>query len=290
MKHKKLLSAVLACALALSLAAPAFAAGAASSNTYKETDPSSRTSYEIDLDGQFYSPTVRVVVTYAGSKLYVNPTKGLITGVFKDALKDAFDGSATGAPTSLDAYYTLNKETTGDNQINSRGIISTPILIRSDTAMALNVYATGTVKVPDLSEIELVADATASEVTGTTKKAASLEIGGSTNISVDTLADPDTGIKDSNYKFPTQFVIVQGESGAPVKQAKIENPVLVASVSAVDPDDKASNFTMVQARGDLNSNDGVVWKENDTVDMSLVLTFSLATKAATYTPSTPGSP
>lgn len=273
MKHKKLLSTVLAIALAFSLAAPVFATG-----DYSQIEESSRTEYEVDLDGQLYAPVVRVVVTYAGSKLYVNPTKSLIVGKFTDAAKGSTDDNNT----NKDVFYTLNKVTPEDTsdptvERKARSIMSTPILIRSDTEMALNVYATATAKVPESSGINFVADATAS--TGVTGKAASLELGGSKSVAATTAADKDAGFKDSHYVFHKAFPVTASGTD-PVKETKIEAPVVVASISAVDPTYKESNFAIVQARGDLNPSNTVVWTDNDTIDMTVVLTFSLANSAA----------
>lgn len=274
MKHKKLLSTVLAIALAFSLAAPVFAAGG-----YSQIEESSRTEYEVDLDGQLYAPVVRVVVTYVGSKLYVNPTKSLIVGKFTDAAKGSTDDDST----NKDVFYTLNKVTPEDTsdptkERKARSIMSTPILIRSDTEMALNVYATATAKVPEASGISFVPDATDSDA-GVTGKAASLELGGSKSIAATTAADKDSGFKDSHYVFHKAFPVTATGTD-PVKETKIETPVVVASINAVDPTYKESNFAMVQARGDLNPSNTVVWTDNDTIDMTVVLTFSLANSAA----------
>lgn len=150
-KMRKVLTTALAGAMALSLAAPAFA----DVTPVRPLTETSESSFAVELEGMIYTPTIRVQVSDSGS-VYVNPSKSAVAGTMTKAL----DGT-------IDLDYSFKGKT----------LISTPILIRSDTENALKVSATGTATVPTGSEVKL---ANAKATTASDGKVVFLQVGGST--------------------------------------------------------------------------------------------------------------
>lgn len=261
MKMKKFACAALAGAMSLSLAAPAFASTPTPVKPIPETTES---SFQVELEGMIYTPTIRVQVTESGS-VYVNPSKSVVAGTMLKAL----DGT-------IDLDYSFAEQT----------LISTPILIRSDTESALKVSATATATVPKTSEIKL-ADAKAT--TADAGKVVTLQLGGSgtalgnSDALKTTTAQDGTksgGLSMDGVAAVTKAKLVAGTDG---KSAKLETATEVAVIEAatLNKDQTTGKVTTavpqygaVVVTGTANDK-ATNWKETDIVNVSLALTFAL---------------
>ena len=268
MKMKKITCAAVASAMALSMSVPALAAV----TPVKPLVETTESSFQVELEGMTYTPTIRVQVTESGS-VYVNPSKSAVAGTMTKAL----DGT-------IDLDYSFAGQT----------LISTPILIRSDTANALTVSATATATVPKTSGVKL-ADAKAT--TADEGKVVTLQLGGN---SADGLGDsdalkttttpganqgdPDTvtvGLDMTKVPLVTKAKLTAGTDG---KSAKLETATPVATIGAAtlntDPTTKkvttaVPQYGAIVVGGDANSK-ATGWTESDVVNVSLALTFAIA--------------
>lgn len=252
MKIKKLISTALAGAIALSLAAPAFAAA-------ERIEESQASSYEIELSGMIYTPTIRVLVT-PGESLYVNPTGGAVAGTIEDGL---YEGA------NLPFEYGTRNDT----------ILSSPILIRSDTETQIDIYATATATVPEGSGLTLVDES--DDISGTAKQAY-LTIGGSMDLETAELTENGITNDSLSSKSKGALKLPTGGSDPDGKTAELTTATKVAQIaaadySASDDEDGATNkstYGIVVVAGGVNT-DAVGWSEEDVVDITLILTFSL---------------
>lgn len=260
MKAKKVITTALAGVMALSLAVPALAAGPTPVKPVAETTES---SFAVELEGMIYTPTIRVQVTESGS-VYVNPSKSVVAGTMTKAL----DGT-------IDLDYSFAEQS----------VISTPIVIRSDTETALKVSATATATVPKTSEIKL-ADAKATSADD--GKVVTLQLGGSSDIGNSDALKTTTasdGTKSGGIAFDSVTASTKGKLAAATdgKSAKLETAAEVGHIGAatLNKDQTTGKVTtavpqygIVVVTGDANAK-ATNWKETDVVNVSLALTFAL---------------
>lgn len=252
MKLKKIVSGALASALALSLAVPAFAAGTVD----RPLAESAESSFEIELEGMIYTPTIRVQVSETGS-VYVNPSESVVAGTVVKALdgKDNLDYSFDG-----------------------QGVISTPIVIRSDTDKALTVSATATATVPTTSKIILTKTST---LTTKTDNSVYLTVTGSET----PLGDAATiktakGITEASLATPGTNAKL--EPAADGKTAELATAIEVAKINKATQvtDPTTGKVTSVTPQYGVVAVTGTAagkstWTENDVVNVALVLTFGI---------------
>lgn len=274
MKMKKLISGVMAGVMALALAVPAFATAGTVNRPLAE---STESTFEVELEGLIYTPTIRVQVTDSGS-VYVNPSESVVAGVLTKAL----DGT-----TDLD--YSFEDLT----------VVSTPILIRSDTDKALTVSATATAKVPTTSGITL--SATKPGSTETAKKVSlyvtgngSTELGDAAalagrqdttdaNNPVDLPAlDADNAIAGAGAAASnnnTTSVLLAEDATTHVWKATASEASSIAAADQFKTGDKVTSVTpqygVVMIAGDVAPKCNT-WTENDVVNVTVALTFALA--------------
>ena len=210
-----------------------------------------------------YTPTIRVQVTESGS-VYVNPSKSIVAGTMTKAL----DGS-------IDLEYSFAEQT----------LVSTPILIRSDTETALKVSATATATVPKTSEIKL---ADAKGTTADAGKVVTLQLAGSSDIgNSDTLktTTAQDGTKSGGLAFDNVTASSKGKLSAAAdgKSAKLETAAEVGHIAAATLNKDTSTgkvttavpqYGVVVVTGAANEK-ATNWKETDIVNVSLALTFAL---------------
>lgn len=263
MKMRKLVSGVMAGVMALALAVPAFASAP---TPVKILPESSEASVEVELEGSVYVPTIRVQVTQTGN-VYVNPSQSLVEG----KLTKALDGTT-------DLEYSLAGDST-----NNVSLVSTPILIRSDTDKALTVSAKATATVPTSSGITLVDSKPGTSVTD---KQAYIYVSGNgtslgnsneikaSKVTLDNCLEssPATGCKlvaADNGKTATNPGAVVSNIDAATPSA----PDATGKVTTVIPE-----YGAVIVAGSVTSPSKVAtpWTENDIVNVTVALTFSLA--------------
>lgn len=268
MNMKKIASVALAGAMALSLAVPAFAADPDPVKILAET---SESEFQVELEGMIYTPVIRVQVTETGN-VYVNPSKGTVAGTMTKAL----DGTG-----SLDYSF------------DSMGVVSTPILIRSDTDKALKVQAKATATVPKTSGITIKADKTAVTKDTDTKDVFLFVTGNPTALGnsndLATVTDTDTNTvtagltKDkitstaSTTASKATAVLAPGSDGKTAEGTGTE----VAKIDAADVRKDATGkiaqaipqYGVVMIAGE--SAGAAKWGESDIVNVSVALTFAI---------------
>lgn len=264
MKMRKLVSGAMATVMAMALAVPAFAASAPT--PVKILPESTEASFEVELEGSVYVPTIRVQVTQTGN-VYVNPSQSLVEG----KLLKALDGTT-------DLEYSLAGDST-----NNVSLVSTPILIRSDTDKALAVSAKATATVPTGSDITLV---NAKPSTNIDEKQAYIYVSGSatslgnsnevkaSKVTLDNClaSSPSTGCKlvpASGGKSATNT----GDVVANIDAATLGTPDSTGKVTTVTPE-----YGAVIVAGSVTAANKVAepWTEADIVNVTVALTFALA--------------
>lgn len=283
MAMKKIISGALAAMMALSISATAFATDADPTPTpVKPIAETTESSFQVELEGMIYTPTIRVQVTEAGN-VYVNPTGSTIAGTMTKAL----DGT-----TNLD--YSFACATGSSTKTIKAGVASTPVLIRSDTDQKLDVYATATATVPKTSGITLVAADPAS-ATAADGKQVYLYVGGNKNglgdsSGLKTVVDPDDnsvtpGLTETNaglYGTGAQKVDLD-DIGTDKKTASTTSSGKVTSIDAATQNKDAAGkvltavpqYGAVVVGGMVNPN-ATGWGESDVVNVSVALTFAIA--------------
>lgn len=255
---KKIAGAALASVMAMSLAVPAYAAP----TPVRPVAETTESQFQVELEGMIYTPTIRVQVAESGS-VYVNPSKSVVAGTMTKAL----DGT-------IDLDYSFADQT----------LISTPILIRSDTENALKVSATATATVPKTSGIKLadVKAATAEE-----GKVVTLQLGGSSDLgdsdALKTTTESD-GTKTVGLDFTDIAATTKGKLTAATdgKSAKLEAAAEIAHIGAatLNRDTAGKVTTAVPQYGAVvvtgAANDKASgWTESDVVNVSVALTFAI---------------
>lgn len=278
MNIKKIVSGVLAVALVLSLTVCAFATESAPTPV-KVLAETSESEFNVELEGMIYTPTIRVQVTESGN-VYVNPTGSVIAG----SLTKALDGS-----TNLDYSFTCTTGNSTSKKV-SVGIASTPILIRSDTDKALNVSASATANVPKSSGITLVAADPAS-AEGTDKQAYLFVSGNKTALGdssvlqtteEDGVVTPGITEKNSGLDGKGLGKAELSNIGSDKKSATAESAKVATIGAATQNKDTTGKVTtavpqygVVVVGGNVNPN-ATGWTENDIVNVTVALTFSIA--------------
>ena len=254
-KLKKLLAMTLAMVMALALSVPAFAAD--------PVEESQQTSYEVYLDGAFYAPIIRVQVADTGL-VYVNPAKGIVAGEIEGFL----DGTSN-------LKYQIGGQ---------KSLVSTPIAVRSDTAMDMSIQVTAVANSETITFIN-------SGTPATDEKEATLKLYGNYTApsagplptgskSADDL-DPDNGgitdtmfatISNGNFKVDDT-----NDHLATVKDVK------AGFVAAADVTETNGEITKVEPQygfvgvegtiSALDPEEDIAWTEEDVVSVSFTLTF-----------------
>lgn len=262
MKMRKLVSGAMATVMAMSLAVPAFAAAP---DPVKILPESTEASFEVELEGSVYVPTIRVQVTQTGN-VYVNPSQSLVEG----KLIKALDGTT-------DLEYSFAGDTS-----NSVSLVSTPILIRNDTDKKLAVTAKATATVPTGSDITLV---NAKPGTTVTDKQAYLYVSGNA-----------TSLGNSNEVKTSKVTLDNCLASSPSTDCKLVPATggksatntgdVVASIDAAthgtpDATGKVTTATpeygAVIVAGSVTSPAKVAtpWTENDIVNVTVALSFAI---------------
>ena len=241
---KKICSAVLAGVMTLSLAVPAFAAG------MTEDDPNrlavtKATEFEIEMEGEVYTPVIRVQVASKGAKVYLNPSKGKIAGTV-----GGFKEGTTDVPV---AY-----------EFDGQGIASTPIIIRSDSDNGLTVNANVTVTAPKTVTLQ----DTTIPTTGVTTKQAFVQAAGTT-----ALTDKSSVAKLTMDSF-TKITLAKG--GVITASGKSQAVASVATIAAAKQSDGKiiPQYGAVMLCGTCTKAGDVQWTEDDALTATVVLTFS----------------
>lgn len=274
MSFKKIVSGALAAAMVLSLSAPAFATAGTVSRPLAE---STESTYQVELEGMIYTPTIRVQVSESGS-VYVNPGKSVIAGKMAKAL----DGT-----TDLDYSF------------EELGVVSTPILIRSDTDSALMVSATATATVPKTSGVVL--SGTKPGNTDTEKKVSLYVVGnGATGLgtAAELAGRQDTTDADNPVDLPAldgdNAISKAGAAASSSNKSSVllsadEKGVFKATASEAAYINEAAQFKTGDKVTSVTPQYGVVmvagdtagacttWTESDVVNVSVALTFGIAT-------------
>ncbi len=280
MKTKKMLSLALSSAMALSMSAPAFAAGPSStaSRTTNILEEAEASAFEVALDGSVFVPTIRVQVSDTGS-LYVNPSKGAIKGKITGVLATASDPA--------DLSY----------QFEGLGVASTPVLIRSDTDADLAVSATVTATTGRRANMTI--SATAPTNTETAKKVY-MYVTGSELGAYDPTASGGSAFKGSmdetGFSEPGGNNVTAGEdyaiiaaSGTAVTASKVCEITAATFEDKLDADGNAygssdtpdgvmdtvvPTYAAIMIQGDATAKPTEAWTESDTVSATVALTFS----------------
>lgn len=272
MSFKKIVSGALAAAMVLSLSIPAFATAGTVSRPLAE---STESTYQVELEGMIYTPTIRVQVTETGN-VYVNPSASVVAGTMSKAL----DGADN-------LEYSFE-----DCQV-----ISTPILIRSDTDQELMVSASATATVPKTSGIQL--SDTKPGTSETEKKVALFVTGNSSTTLGDAAtlkARQDTSDPSNPVDLPeldTDNALGGGTPGTTNKSAAYivaqanntykgtaaEAATINAATQFKDASGKVTSVTpqygVVMISG-YTAPKCTTWAESDVVNVSVALTFGLA--------------
>lgn len=249
MTFKKIASLLMAGALTLSLAMPAFATSTDNSVTEDNRLAVARaTEFEIEMTGEVYTPVIRVQVLSKGAKMYINPNKGNIEGT-----ATAFGQNET------DVSYKLT----------GLGAASTPILIRSDSDAGLAVNMSATLTAP--SGVTFVA--TAPTTTETDKK---LLIGmqgtdgTATGAAKVTDIDSFKALTDDKFSISKKTTVGSGLVDTDGTASCSEICKIAAAKQA---DGKIiPQYGAVMLAG--SSAKAAKWTENDAVSATVVLTFS----------------
>lgn len=263
MKMRKLISGVMAGVMALAMAVPAFASAP---DPVKILPESTEASFEVELEGSVYVPTIRVQVTQTGN-VYVNPSQSLVEG----KLTKALDGTT-------DLEYSFAGDTS-----NNVSLVSTPILIRNDTDKALAVTAKATATVPTGSEITLV---NAKPGTTVTDKQAYLYVSGNATSLGNSNAVKASKVTLDNClaSSPTsdcKLVAATGGKSA-TNTGDVVSNIAAATFGPADATGKVTTavpqYGAVIVAGSVTSPSKVAtpWTENDIVNVTVALTFSLA--------------
>ena len=249
MKMKRIPATALTGAMALSMATTAFAAAGSVNRPLAETTES---TFQVELEGMIYTPTIRVQVTESGS-VYVNPSQSVIAGTMTKAL-DGVD----------------NLEYSFEDQ----SVVSTPILIRSDTDKDLMVSATATATVPKTSGVTLVDKKT---MTSITDKEIYLVVTGNASTSLGTAAELK-GRQDTTDPANPVALAAQAD-GKTFKGTAAEAATIDAAVQVKDSAGKITSVTpeygVVMITGETAGKCNT-WTESDIVNVSVALTFGLA--------------
>lgn len=265
MKMKKLACVALAGVMTAALAAPTFA------TTVKPIAETTESSFQVELEGMIYTPTIRVQVTESGS-VYVNPTGSVVAG----SMAKALDGT-----TNLD--YSFEDLT----------VVSTPILIRSDTDKNLVVSATATANVPKTSGITLsstkpTANETEKKVSlyvtgnstalGTINELKTTPANGSTPASGGLSADNAIGGTASASSDSARLLTAEADGKKAVGTAS-EAATIGAATQTKDAAGKVTSvvpqYGVVMIAGDVGGK-ATGWTESDIVNVSVALTFSIS--------------
>lgn len=262
MKMKKLVGTTLAGVMALSLAVPAFAADDPEP-TVKPVAETTESQFSIDLEGLIYTPTIRVQVSDSGS-VYVNPAKGVVAGTMAKAL----DGTA-----NLDYSFA------------DQGVISTPILIRSDTDQKLSVSVTGTASVPKTSKVVIVdklttTNPTAPEVTLTINGNGDAGLGTSAALATTTADDGTKTIGlDENKLEGTAVKMTPADGGKSATVTKTGKVAMIEKATQKVVDGKVTGVTpqygVVVVQGTATDPSKITWSETDIVNVNVSLTFGI---------------
>lgn len=262
MAMKKIVSGALAAMMALSISATAFAAD--TPTPVKPIAETTESSFQVELEGMIYTPTIRVQVSEAG-QVYVNPSKSVVAGTMAKA---------------LDGTMPL------DYSFDGHGVCSTPILIRSDTDKKLKVSAKVTATVPKTSGVVL---ADTVSTTGTDKKvkiqlAGTDNAGNSDALKTTTANDVTTpGLNDDKLGNPTNgsqgTKIVVADDGKSAKNAAAIEDVATIGAATLNKDATGKVTTAVPQYGAIvvvGDTDGKSdWKETDIVNVSVALSFAI---------------
>lgn len=245
MKLKKIVSVVLATVMALALAVPAFASGGIGD---ARLAVSKATEYEVEMEGEVYTPVLRLQVSTKGAKVYVNPSKGDISGEIT-----GFSEGSTPVPIGY--------------KFTGKGVASTPIIIRSDSDTGLTVNATVTLTMP-----KTVTIASAAPTKETTTKQVYVQVAGT---------DPDK-VKEKGTVAALDddsFSAISDSKGGVIKEAgKAQSVQAVTTVAAALQSDGTTvkpQYAGVMLTGSCTpSSSTIQWTEDDAVSATIVLTFT----------------
>lgn len=251
MTFKKIASLLMAGALTLSLAMPAFATSTDNSVTEDNRLAVARaTEFEIEMTGEVYTPVIRVQVLSKGAKMYINAGGG------------AIEGTAAGfGQNETDVTYKFTTDV---------GVASTPILIRSDSDSGLDVNARITLTGP--TGVTLVNNGTDAGTTVTDKKLY-VKVQG-TDATTTTAANKVTDI--DSFKALNDAKI----SSLPASTAAITAFQTATSVNGVCKiaAAKQNDGKIIPQYGALmlagKAAGKAQWTESDAVSATVVLTFS----------------
>lgn len=242
---KKVLGLVMAIAMTLSLAAPAFAA-----NYYTNTTESSAMEQSLTFNAITFVPTVKLYVpTFTGNPVVLNPYKIQFTGTNNKLA----DQSVTGTATPVQDQY--------------KQVICPVYAIKNMTDAKLNYTVEATTTPTGLTLQDNAVSATETE------KAASLQLVVAT--SETSKSDYDTG----NYGKPaneqvldqwdvSKYEVLKLANGAVTSEEAIEK-----SLAACDSTNK-ENYLLFQFQGTMTKNPAVAWTGSDKVDCVVKFTFT----------------
>lgn len=258
MKFKKLGSIILAGAMALSLAVPAFAAGT-TGKWDKDSDDrlavSRATEFEIEMTGEVYTPVIRVQVASKGAKMYLNTNKGDIAG------------EITGFSEGTD-------ETAIGYKFQGLGVASTPIMIRSDSDDAISVNANVTVTHP--TGVEIAAASTSSV---TDKKSVYIQVAGTTHEGSSAITDAASVANMTEAHFTaassTKGGVIAETSTAGTATANAQGVATIASAK-MDDGKITPQYGAVMLTGSCSKPTGAAgsWSADDALSATVILTFS----------------
>ena len=248
-KFKKFLTLALAIVMTMSLGAPAFADdGPVAKAAITEAKEWGEQTTEIP--GSFYTPTLQIQVSETG-KLYVNPTKMLVTGVIKDFL----DGTANLS------YSFENQE-----------IISTPIVVRNDsTDVAVKIAVTQAWASAANDDIVFKDTITASNPT---EKEVLLKVAGNGTTPLDV-----TSVGSDPEKMTFDQTKIIGGTALKAKDngtwANLETTATVGGCGKAtggDNDSITPSYGFVVVTGDLTET-VAGWSKDDAVNITLVMSY-----------------
>lgn len=261
MKLRNVLSLSLAAVAALSIGTTAAFATATGEENILPSEAAEAQTHE--LESRMFSPTILVQITQ-DPKIYVNPTNATIT----ETVADVLDADPTDETKTKDVKYS----------VAGKGVVSSPIFIRSDTNQALNVNATVTLA----SETIAIKEGTLNN----NEKQASVQIQGAV---ASKTADEIRTIMGAAASPLTTSNFFKG-SATQIKetatfQGKIgdqepETPQFVkavAKLAAVTPNNEGRyvpQYTGLLLTGTVSANPSTPWDANDTISARIVLSFS----------------
>lgn len=250
MKLKKLTSLIMACAMILALAVPAFASSTtpAVADFYQLEDESDQYNQSIQITTKMFIPTIVLKLpTIAENPVVLNP------------YRIAYDST-------VDAEALLNGTAVTNTTDRAQQVISPVYAIYNQSNVKLNFEVTATTTVAG----NLTLATSAPTATDKTNKAM---------ISIVVLPDDSTATKlTTNTNAQAQGTLAVGTRGKEIKldasKAVTVKDMYIGAVSSTDKAASKYNFIQFQFQGAMATQPTTPWAETDVLTATLAFTFT----------------